>query len=174
MKKTILSMAFSLLTMVSIYAQKINSTSSKVEFEIGNMAFRVVEGSFGEMTGKIEFNASNLSTSTFNVCINPATVNTDNEKRDTHLKNEDFFDVAKYPTICFESSRIEKTESGYVAYGKLTLHGATKDVEIPFTYADNVFKGTLNLNRLDYKLGEDTSTFMVADEVEITITCHLN
>jgi polyisoprenoid-binding protein YceI len=174
MRKNLLTLAFGLLALITVQAQRINTTSSKVEFEIGNMAFRVVDGSFGEMSGQIQFNPANLSASTLNVCINPATVNTDNEKRDEHLKNEDFFDVTKYPTICFESTRIEKNESGYVAYGKLTLHRITKEIEIPFTYSKNEFKGTLNINRLDYNLGENTSTFMVADEVEITITCLIN
>jgi len=174
MKKEILLWAIGLMLFLPTQAQKINAETSKVTFEIGNMAFRVVEGSFTEMSGEIRFNATDLSSASFKVCINPETVDTDNKKRDDHLKNEDFFHTSKYPSICFESTTIKKGENGFIAVGQLTMHGVTKEVQIPFTYEKNTFTGTLNLNRLDYQIGEDTSTFMVADEVSITITCQVN
>lgn len=174
MRKEIWSWVIGLMLFLPTQAQKINAETSKVTFEIGNMAFRVVDGSFKEMSGQINFNVADLSTSTFNVCINPETVDTDNKKRDEHLKNEDFFNTAKYPTICFESTEIKKGDNGFIAIGKLTMHGVTKEVQIPFSYDQNTFTGTLNLNRLDYNVGEDTSTFMVADEVAITIICNVN
>lgn len=156
------------------FAQEINAEKSEVSFEISNMAVRTVEGKFTGMSGTINFDPNNLEESSFSVCIDASTVNTDNEERDEHLKNEDFFDVTKYPNICFESTSIEKTEDGFLAKGKMNLHGVTLEVEIPFTYADNTFTGNLSLNRLDYKVGEETTTFMVGNEAILTIVCVVN
>lgn len=156
-----------------IFAQQIDTKASKITFEITNMKVNTVEGTFTGMKGTVKFNSSDLSNSNFDVCIDAASVDTKNKKRDDHLRTEDFFDVEKHPTICFKSSEIIKTKEGYLTKGKLTMHGVTKTVDIPFTYANETLTGKLNLNRFDYKVGEDTNTFMVDDEVELTIICKL-
>lgn len=154
-----------------VNAQSIVTEKSMVNFEIGNMKFKTVEGTFSGMKGEVNFNSADISGSNFEVCIDAASVNTGNKKRDDHLRNEDFFHVDKYPTICFESTSITKNGTGFVAKGNLSMHGVTKQVEIPFTYNNNTFTGTLELKRLDYKVGESTGTFMVSNPVEMTITC---
>lgn len=153
--------------------QSINSEKSVVNFKIGNMGVRMVKGNFKGLSGDVSFQADKPASSAFNVCIKAATIDTDNKKRDNHLRTADFFDVEKYPSICFKSTEIKKTDKGYTANGKLTLHGVTKEIQIPFTYKEDTLTGMLTLNRLDYKIGEDTGKFMVGNEVEITITCHL-
>lgn len=153
--------------------QVIDQEKSKVTFEISNMKVKTVNGSFGGMKGTVNFNPKDLKNSFFNVCVDAATVNTDNTKRDDHLRTEDFFFVTKYPTICFESETIQKTNSGYVVKGKLTLHGVTKQITVPFTFENNVLKGTGKINRLDYGVGVETGTAMVGDEVTITVVCQL-
>ncbi len=166
----ILSILFSVF---ALNAQTIDARTSIVNFEISNMGLKTVEGTFSGMQGSIQFDADNLSASSFKVCINPATVDTENEKRDAHLKNEDFFDVEKYPEICFESTSIVKTNKGYMAIGKLTMHGVTRDVQIPFTYNNKTFTGKLTVNRFDYKIGEGTNTFMVGEDAKLEIICKL-
>ena len=153
--------------------QTINDTKSNVTFSIGNMKFKTVEGTFSGMKGDVDFDKNNLKSSSFDVTIDVATVNTDNEKRDAHLRNEDFFEVEKYPTIRFNSTAVVKSkkEGYYIAKGKLTIKNTTKDVKIPFTYKDKVFKGTLKINRFDYAVCVDISTFMVSEEATINITC---
>ena len=152
-------------------AQTINSEKSIVNFEVSNMGFNTVEGTFKGMTGEIVFDDSNLVMSSFKVCVDANTVFTENEKRDTHLKKEDFFNTSKFPTICFVSNSISKSKEVFVVKGVLEMHGITMGVEIPFTYKNKVFKGELLINRLDYKVGEGTGTFMVGNEVEIEIIC---
>lgn len=164
----VLSLSFLALTF-NTNAQALDTEKSIVTFEIGNMIINTVEGSFKGMKGSVNFNAQQLATSKFEVCIDAATVDTDNEKRDAHLKNADFFDVEKYPTICFKSNAITQTDKGYVTTGDLTMHGITKKVEIPFTYQDKVLEGTLTVKRLDYKVGVETGTSMVSDEVVLKI-----
>lgn len=153
--------------------QEINQVESKVTFTIGNMKINTVEGTFTGMKGDVDFDKNNLKKSSFKVTIDAATVKTDSEKRDAHLRNEDFFEVEKYPTIKFKSSAVVKSkkEGYYIAKGKLTIKNVTKDVKIPFTYTNKTFNGTLKIKRLDYGVGVDMSKFMVSDEAEIEITC---
>ncbi|MFT6150534.1 MAG: polyisoprenoid-binding protein YceI [Saprospiraceae bacterium] len=171
MKGFMLFIAF--MGIATLGGQKISETKSSVSFTIGNMRINTAEGTFTGMKGEVDFDEKNLKTSSFGVTIDAATVKTDSEKRDNHLKNEDFFDVKKYPTITFKSSAVvrSKKEGYYIAKGKLTMHGVTKDVKIPFTYGNKTFKGRLKVKRLDYGVGADTGTFMVSDEAVINITC---
>jgi polyisoprenoid-binding protein YceI len=156
------------------YSQTINMTKSKVTFEIGNFGFNTVEGSFEKMSGDIIFDLLDLANSKFDVCVEASTINTKSKKRDNHLKNEDFFDTDKYPKICFLSESISKKEEKYLAQGKLSLHGVTKTVEIPFVFSASTFTGTLIINRYEFNLGSTTSKFMVSEETEIKIICVLN
>jgi polyisoprenoid-binding protein YceI len=109
-----------------LFAQSINSETSYVTFKIGNMGLSSVDGTFKGMKGTVIFDKNNLSTSSFDVTIDPASVDTNKAKRDTHLKEEDFFDVENYLSISFVSTQISKTSEGYLAKGDLTLLGVTK------------------------------------------------
>jgi len=160
-----------IFNLTTAQTQSIDQEKSVVEFKIGAMGFGKAKGTFKNMKGDFSFNVAELNNSSFNVCVDASTVNTKNEKRDKHLKNEDFFNVVVYPTICFESTSITKLNDTYITKGNLILHGITKDVEIPFSFKNNTFTGALEINRLDYGLGEGTGTFMVSDKVKITITC---
>lgn len=155
-------------------AQTIKTENSFIHFEVSNMAFQTVEGTFKGMKGTVLLDERNPSKSIIEACIDATTVNTGNVKRDNHLRNEDFFDTDRFPTICFKSTSISKSSHGFLVQGKLTMHGVTKDVEIPLTYADKTVKGTFTLKRRDYKIGEDTGTFMVGNKIEITIQALIN
>lgn len=160
--------------MTTSIAQTINSDKSVVNFKVTNMKTKTVEGTFSGMKGTVNFSPENLASSNFDVCIDASTVNTQNEKRDKHLRTADFFDVEKYPTICFKSSSVTKKADQYLLKGTMTMHGITKEVTIPFTLSNNVFKGTLTVKRLDYKVGEGTKEFMVGNDIEIEINAILN
>ena len=164
-------------TINSSNAQSIIKEKSKVEFEIGNLGIGSVDGIFQGMDGSIQFDKSNLKSSSFHVCIDASTINTENKKRDEHLRNEDFFHVDKYPTICFTSTSIHKHGEDYITKGKLTILKISKDIEIPFSIHEEdkyiTFAGTIKVNRFDYKLGTEaySGTFMVGDVAELKITC---
>ncbi len=172
MKIKLVIILFAIYCLISTAkAQTINTEKSIVTFEIDNMKVNTTKGAFKGMKGILLFNPTDLDKSNFNVCIDASTVNTDNEKRNHHLRNEDFFNVSKFPTICFVSESIVKTQAGYAVSGNLNLHGVTKKVIVPFSYDTKNLKGTFKINRLDYSLGAGTGTFMVSNEVTITITC---
>ncbi|PWJ44613.1 YceI family protein [Sediminitomix flava] len=166
--RSIISAFIILVSLQAVNAQNIDTGNSIVTFEVSNMAFKTVEGSFKGMKGAVKFDENNLSESSFQVCIDAATVNTENEDRDKHLKNEDFFEVETYPEICFTSTSIVKSTSGYTAKGMLKMHGVEKEVEIPFSVKDNTFEGTLVIDRYDYKVG-GSGKFMVGREINLKI-----
>lgn len=174
MKKAVLSLILIVFATNLGYTQIINPIKSQVKFKIGNMKLNTVEGSFNGMKGTVKFTEKEFATALFDVCIDAKSVNTNNTKRDNHLRTADFFDVEKYPSICFKSINTTKTSTGYLVKGLLTMHGVTKEVQIPFTYSNNTFIGNITVNRYDYKIGLDTGTFVVDDEAKLTIVCVLN
>jgi len=168
-----LFLVFGLFFGVVGYSQTMDASKSQVKFEIGNMKVRTVRGTFTGMKGTIRFSEKDLASARFDVCVDAASINTNDTKRDNHLRSADFFDVAKYPTICFTSSAITKTPTGYLAKGMLTLHGVTREVLLPFSFSNTTFVGTLSVNRYDYNVGADTGTFLVGNAVKLTIQCTL-
>ncbi|MFD2824425.1 YceI family protein [Lacinutrix iliipiscaria] len=172
MKNLAFILAFCLVSSYNVLqAQTINEDKSEVKFHITGGGIFKVKGTFTGMKGDFNLNTNDLEHSGFSICIGAATINTKNKKRDAHLKDPDFFEVEKYPTICFESSSVSKTSSGYQTTGQLTIHGVTKEVTIPFTYTNNTFTGELVVNRFDYELGKDFGTMRVGTEATITIIC---
>jgi len=162
------------LTSFQVNSQTINTNKSEVKFKITGGGIFTVKGNFTGMKGDFNFSESDVSNSSFNICIDSKTLNTKNEKRDTHLHSADFFDVEKHPTICYTSTSVSKTSDGYKTTGDLTIHGVTKTVEIPFTFKNNKFEGTLEINRFEYKIGEDYGTFRVGETADVTIICKVN
>lgn len=174
MKKTGTIIALVLTAIVSINAQSINTEKSVVNFTTKGMFGKEVTGTFTGMKGQVQFDESNLAGSGFDVTIDAGSIFTDNKKRDNHLKTEDFFEVETYLEIRFKSQSVEKTSDGYVTKGEITMHGVSHPASIAFTYANNTLKGTLEINRFDYKIGEDIKTKMVAELAQVEIICVLN
>ncbi len=160
-----------ILSLQNIEAQTILTEKSTVNFSIKNLAINTVKGSFGGMKGEINFDRENLSDASFNVCIDANSINTGITKRDEHLRKEDFFDVEKYPTICFTSTNIINSKMGYTARGNLTLHGVTKEVTIPFTIKGSTFVGNIEILRKDFGVGANYGGFTVGKTVKIEIIC---
>ncbi len=130
-------------------------------------------GQFGGMKGTVNFDPNDLANSKFDETIDVASINTGNGMKNTHAKSEKWFDADKYPTIGFTSSSIIKTSTGYEAKGTLSMHGVQKEIVIPFTFENNIFKGSFTVNRLDYNINtaepnHGSSNFKVDIEVPVT------
>ena len=134
------------------------------------MRINTVSGTFTGMRGTVQFNPQDLAGSSFSVCIDAASVKTGNNRRDRHLREEEYFDVERFPAICYVSDLISQTDEGFITRGKLTIKGVTRIVSIPFVKEGNTLRGTFSLNRLDYNVGDGVSTFLVSDAVEVTIS----
>ena len=173
MKKTFLIFFITVTCVGFVKAQyKPVDKESTLDFKIANFGFDV-KGSFTGFRGDINFDPRNAANSSFDVTIDAASVNTDNNLRDQHLRGESYFDVKNYPTIHFVSSKITSTgkENGFTVYGKLTIKGKSKDISIPFTATPGAdgyqFKGTFKINRKDFGVG-GTST--IANELEVSLS----
>lgn len=173
MNKAILSISFLLMSAFA-EAQTIDQAASKIKFEVRNMKMRTVEGTISNLSGTVNFDPAVAQNGSFSVCAELSSINTENEKRDKHLKTEDFFEVEKYPNMCFESTSIIKTESGFLTKGKLTIKDVTKEVEVPFTFTNGTLEGKITVLRYNYNVGTDTGEFMVANEINVTILVVLN
>lgn len=164
---------FGLITVMgfSTNAQTVNESESFVEFTVANKK-KEVTGTIKGMSGDVTFLPEDLVNASIDVCIDPATINTENNMRDKHLKSKDYFHVEDYPTICFKSSKIEASGEGYIATGTLTMHGVTKEVQIQLTYQDETLQGNFEVNRVDYGVGPDGDK-MVGHNVTLLIICKL-
>ncbi len=170
MKKRIVFAALMMAGAALAYGQLIDSDNSVVEFISSGPEAETVEGTITGMTGTIQFNPQALEESSFNVCINPATIQTGKGMRDKHLSGKKFLGVKKFPLICFTSQQLEVTLTGFVARGELSLKGVSLPVEIPFTFENNVFRGSFDLNRQEYGIG-NSGTGMVGNDVKVQISC---
>lgn len=131
-----------------------------------------VSGTFDDISGTIVFDPSHLTGSKFNLKLKVESINTGNGLQNKHARGEEWFNAEKYPYIEFESTKIEKSETGFKAIGKLEMHGVTKDLIIPFTFSKKGNKGTFiakfSVNRTDYNVGKKGDD--VADAIKITAT----
>lgn len=170
--KSLLSGVFILFTHIA-NSQTIDQSKSKVLFEIDNLSIRTVEGTLTGLRGEINFQETDLSKSYFNVCVDANSINTENTKRDQHLKKEDFLQTNLFPSICFKSKAIQKTDTSYWVDGELSLHGITQPISFPFTYTSKLFNASFDIKRLDFGIGEDYGNFMVGEKISINIFCYI-
>jgi len=142
---------------------------SALQFTIQNFGFDVT-GTFTGLKGNIKFDPQNPAESTFDVTIDANTVNTDNSLRDSHLRDNSYFDVKNYPAIRFVSTKVTGKNGAYMISGKLTIKKQTKDISFPFTASPAndgyLFKGTFKINRKDFDVG-GTST--ISNELEVAL-----
>ncbi len=143
---------------------------SSVQFTIHNFGFKVT-GSLDAPQGDIRFNPDSLTNSFFRVTIKSESINTDNSTRDEHLKEEDYFDVKKYPLISFVSGNIQITgKNQFVVSGRLTVKKETRDIQIPFTVDKSgngfLFSGSFKMNRRDYGVGGSST---ISNELTVDI-----
>jgi len=109
----------------------IDSDHSVVAFSVRHMMIAHVRGQFNRISGEIAFDPQNIGASSIEMRIDPASIITGIQKRDDHLRSQDFFDVSKYPEIIFKSTHIDHVEGthGNVS-GDLTMHGITRQVTL--------------------------------------------
>lgn len=181
-------LAVSLLTLVALAATapaatwKIDTTHSELSFKVRHL-FSKTGGEFGKWSGTLEFDPENLSKGSVELNIDASTINTDNDKRDQHLRSSDFFEVDEYPEITFVSEKIVEDGGQWELHGDLTMHGVTKPVVIPFEFhgvgpdpwggTRAGFSAELTLDRKDYGIewnqALDQGGLVLGDEVHIDI-----
>ncbi len=119
-----------LLTSSALYAgtYNIDPTHSSVGFKVKHMMISNVHGKFGKFNGSFEYDDKTKSVKSLTGNIDVNSIDTDNAKRDAHLKSADLFNAKKYPKISFSLKKIAQES----VFGELTIHGITKKVEFNF------------------------------------------
>jgi len=180
----LLILSIALPTAARAESWTIDPAHTTVGFSVSHL-FTSVQGRFDRFQGTIDFDPAKPQASVVRASVDAASINTNNEKRDKHLRSGDFFDVEKFPTLSFESTGgvTQMVDGRGKLAGKLTIHGVTRPVVFDVVYRGrgkdpwgNVragFAATLNINRKDYGLNWnealETGGFLVGDDVEIRI-----
>lgn len=166
----------------------IDKAHSGVKFSVSHLVISEVEGSFKLFEGSMENTKADFSDAKINFTIDVNSINTDNEKRDAHLKSDDFFNAEKFPQIKFESSSFSPLGGNkYKLSGNLTIRDITKPVTFDVTYGGNTvmygttkagFKAKTTINRFDYNLKWDKTTegggLVVGKDIDITVNTEMN
>ena len=113
-------------------ALKVDPVHSSFVFKVNHANIGHIWGKFSEFGGTISIDDSDLTKSTFDITVNPASVDTGNKKRDEHLQTPDYFNVKEYPTVTFKSTSVKKVSDNRMEVtGDLTLHGVTQSITVP-------------------------------------------
>jgi polyisoprenoid-binding protein YceI len=108
----------------------IDPIHSVAEFRVKHMMIANVRGRFTGVSGKLTYHSTDVAKSRVEASIDAATIDTRDPQRDTHLKGPDFFDVEKFPSLTFSSSRVTRRANGaLLVTGPLSIHGVTREVE---------------------------------------------
>lgn len=181
MKKVLLALsAFAFLGTQAQTTWTLDKSHTKLGFSVSHLMISETEGSFKKYDANISSKSeTDFTDASVKLSIDASTIDTDDENRDNHLKGADFFDVAKYPTINFESTSFKKVEGNkYKVVGKLTLHGVTKEVTLDVTFKGSTvhpynkktvagFKFSTTIKRTDFGISPGTPSATVGDEVAI-------
>lgn len=169
--KKIITVVLLLVVTAKVFAQTGNDlTKAKISFELKNLGIKT-GGTIDKVQADVAFDPANLNAGKIVAVAEAASINTDNTMRDNHLRNEDYFDVAKYPKITMSSTGFRKKGNGFIGVFNLTIKDKTKPVEVPFTYtalnSGHLFKGSFKINRRDFGIGGSSMT--MSDDVTINI-----
>ena len=108
----------------------VDPAHTAVTFKISHLGLSWTHGRFKDVSGTFAVDAANPAGTRFELTAKVESVDTDNAKRDEHLKTPDFFDAKKFPTITFKSAAVKAVEGGYEVKGDITLHGVTKPITV--------------------------------------------
>jgi polyisoprenoid-binding protein YceI len=162
---------------------EIDPVHTEVGFSVKHLVINNVRGKFNDFSGTILYDENDITKSSVQVSIKAASIDTGVKDRDNDLRSPNFFDVAKYPKLTFQSRSIEKRGDGYVAVGTLTMHGIAKEIALPFTLNGKIkdpwgservgFEAGLTINRQDWGINYskvmDNGGLMVGNDVKIEL-----
>ena len=165
----------------AVYA--LDPAHTTVEFVVRHLMITKVRGRFTTFDGSVELEPGSDLPGAIRATIQAASIDTREEQRDAHLRSADFFDVEKFPTLAFESTRIDGTPDEFMIDGKLTIHGVTRDVSLRGSFEGRAndpwggvrvgYSAHTTINRKDYGLNWnaalETGGVVVGDEVRIEL-----
>jgi len=166
----------------------IDASHSHVGFSISHLVVSSVSGRFKDVSGKATLDEADLTKSAVNLTIKVNSINTDDEKRDAHLKGPDFFDAAKYPEIKFHSTKIVRGGKQFKVTGELTIRDVSKSVTLDGTLSKSIkspwgkdvrgakFEGKIKRGDFGLKWNKtlEAGGVVVGEDVALDIALELN
>lgn len=138
---------------------------SAVNFRASHMGISALWGRFNDISGSFTYDADNIAASTITVDIDPASLDSNHEARDEHLRSSDYLDVSKFPKAGFVSTSVMEMGDGKMhVTGNFTLHGVTKEITF-----EAVRTGEGETPFGDYRVGFEAETTLDASEYGINI-----
>jgi polyisoprenoid-binding protein YceI len=185
MKKFV--MAFGLAAILAVPAFAATTTwtldpaHTNAQFTIRHLGISNVQGEFTKIAGTVQLDDANVSNSSVSVTIDATSIDTRVSRRDDDLKSDHFFNVAQFPTITFQSTKVAKSGDGYTVTGNLTIRGVTKEVVLnvgalspagkdPMSRTGGFRRGaaaSTTINRQDFGVSADPG--MLGDQIAIQI-----
>jgi polyisoprenoid-binding protein YceI len=171
-------------TAPAISTWAIDPVHSVPEFSVKHMVISTVKGRFTKVEGAIMLDEATPANSSVKATIDVTTIDTGEAQRDTHLRSADFFDVEKFPTIAFTSSKVErKSDDEYKVTGDLTIRDVTRPVVLDVEYEGQIkdaygkqraaFTATTQIDRKDFGLNWNMALeaggFIVSNNVKVTL-----
>jgi polyisoprenoid-binding protein YceI len=156
----------------------VDPVHSSISFMISHVGISNIHGRFNAFSGKITIDPADASQSSFALTIPIASIDTNNVKRDEHLRAPDYFNAKQFPNMSFKSTSVKAVEGGYEVTGDLTLHGVTKPVSFTLKGGDKVvefpkkikrigFVSTFSIRRSDFGVTAERKN--LGDEIPITV-----
>ncbi|MCF6350453.1 MAG: YceI family protein [Flavobacteriaceae bacterium] len=179
----VIAMAVSVITFAQT-TWNVDPSHSNVNFSVSHLVISEVDGAFKTFSGSLISNSEDFSNAVFNFEIDANSIHTNNEKRDGHLKAEDFFYTEKYPKIIFKSTSFTKAKGNkYVLKGDITMRGVTKAITFDVKYGGTAKDGYGNtkagfiikgqLNRVDFGVAWNAKTerggLTVGEEIDLVV-----
>jgi polyisoprenoid-binding protein YceI len=152
---------------------RIQPEASEVTFRATSRLMNA-DGRFQRLSGDIVLDIKDFSTAKVTLSIEAGSIDTGIGMRDNHLRSEDFLDIRKFPTITFESQRVEGSGRRANVVGQLTIHGVTREVAVPLDVSMSdialVASGEFVINRRDYGIVYQSFLNPVGDDVRVSFT----
>ena len=157
----------------------IDPMHTSVYFKISHLGLAHVFGRFNEFSGSFMIDPEDAAKCSFELTIKTESVDTNNPKRDSHLRSPDFFNAKQFATITFKSTAVKQIENGYEVTGELTMHGVTKPVkfevmggrkaQFPRGIQRTGFTAEFIVKRSDFGVGAEQFANALGDEVRVAI-----
>jgi len=189
LRLTIIATALAAPTLAIASTWQIDPAHTNAQFAVRHLMVSTVRGQMGKVSGVVTLDENDLTKSSVEATIDTKGIDTREPKRDEHLRGPDFLDVAKYPTITFKSTKVERVADGkYKVTGNLTIRDVTKPAVLEVTGSPkpltdpfgNVKLGgaaTTRINRQDFGVSWSKSLdgggLVVGDDVDITVDVEL-
>ena len=156
----------------------VDPVHSSISFMISHQGISNIHGRFNDFSGQFTIDSADPTRSTFTLSIPIASIDTNNVKRDQHLRAPDYFNAKQFPTMSFQSTSVKPVDGGYEVTGDLTMHGVTKPLTITLKGGDKVvefpkkkkrigFVSSFSLRRSEFGVTADLKS--LGDEIPILV-----